>query len=204
MKSTNIYLSNKNFGKKLDKGINNAGSFNIKKVDKNQNENLGNENLYKNDTYYNMAKNLSFDTTLVENSFTTGVFVRNLDIIKITIYFHIFITALKIYYELSDIHWFISILRILISTIVFSISKAILNLNKLEINSYIRWFIEIDIVVNILIKTNCNYSNTIIHEFLNYTDNTKTKYNINSSIFVNENNFMSLAGEIKQTSKKFK
>jgi len=100
-----------------------------------------------------MKKNLSFDTPQVEQSFKNGVFVRNFDIIRFTMMLYFFITGWKILSELKDIYWLISLLRIMISFLILFISMAFLNLNKLETSHTIRWLMEIDIIINILIET---------------------------------------------------
>jgi len=154
-----------------------------------------------------MKKNLSFETPQVESSFGTGVFMRNLDIIKISIYFHIIISIFKIYSESAHIHWLISILRIIISFIVFSICLAILNLNKLETNYNLRLFLQIDNIINILIKTKICYGNqinTTLNKIFNdnnkiyvsnYTNITEVPQFYNYSIF-NNNSFYSFENNI--------
>lgn len=108
-----------------------------------------------------MKKNLAFDTPQVEFSFGTGIFIRNLDIIKLSIYFHLVVNFFKIYSECADIHWIISSLRLIVALFVFSICMAILNLNKFESTYYIRLFLQIDSIINILIKTKIFYGHSL-------------------------------------------
>lgn len=148
---------------------------------------MGNENLFKNDLYYGMKKNLAFDTPQVEFSFGTGIFIRNLDIIKLFIYFNLIINIFKMYSEWANVHWILSIFRVTISLFVFSICVAILNLNKFESAYYIRLFLQIDTVINILIKTKILYGNPlpIPPVFGNSTFNTNATISNVFETFVN-------------------
>lgn len=100
-----------------------------------------------------MKKNLSFDTPQVEQSFKNGVFVRNFDIIRFTIMIYIIINGYKILTEIKDVYWLMSLFRIIVSFLILFISMAFLNLNKLETSYTIRWLMEVDIILNILIET---------------------------------------------------
>ena len=187
MKNSTTSFSNKNNVKKNEKGLNSSTPYNNKKGDKTQNEILGNENLFKNDIYYNMGKNLSFDTLTVENSFRTGAFVRNLDLIKIVFYFHVFTTFFKIYSEWSDLYWVISFLRIITIIFVISFSMAMLNLNKLDKSSYIRWFMQIDIVLNLIIKTKYTFCDNLYDSSNIFIGGINNNYNTKNLIDINLN-----------------
>lgn len=156
-----------------------------------------------------MKKNLEFETPQVENSFGTGIFIRNLDIIKLCIYFHLIINVFKFYFECSDIHWFISLFRIVTAFFVFSICMAILNLNKFESNYYIRLFLQIDTVINILIKTKIFYGVSlgdnllkadVTDALLNNTNldinNTFVYNSFNETSVINNTNLTNAFGEL--------
>jgi len=74
----------------------------------------------------------------------------------------------------------------IVSFLVFSICMAILNLNKFESTYYVRLFLQIDTIINILIKTKIFYGNMIT------TDPFLAKFadNVNNTIFnVNGTNY---------------
>jgi hypothetical protein len=128
-----------------------------------------------------MNKNLSFDTPQVEQSFKNGVFVRNFDIIKLTMILNLLISAWRILSQINDIYWVISLLRILVTFLILFISMAFMNLNKLETSHNIRWLMEIDIIINILIQAN----------FINY-DELGVGINSNSNLIRKNSNSSSL------------
>jgi hypothetical protein len=124
-----------------------------------------------------MNKNLSFDTPQVEQSFKNGVFVRNFDIIKFTMMLNLIISAYKIISQINDIYWLISLMRILITFLILFISMAFMNLNKLETSHNIRWLMEINIIINIIIQS----------KFINYDELRTSNFNGNVNGNINDN-----------------
>lgn len=101
------------------------------------------------------------------------------------------ITIFKIYTEFSELYWFLSLLRILLSALVFSFSIAVINSNKLETGFYVRWFIQIDIIINILIKTKSSFG---YNQSANLISSIFTNGANNSSILNGYNNSLSTIG----------
>ncbi len=147
-----------------------------------------------------MKKNLSFDTPQVESSFRTGVFIRNLDFLKLCINIQIIITIFKIYYEWGNIHWLLSFLRIIVCIVIFSICVAILNLNKFESIFHARLFLQIDILLNILIKTKIFYGNP---EFTLDSNQTNNHGTIQYPLYHNYSNFNNTIFSINNESSNF-
>ncbi len=149
-----------------------------------------------------MKKNLAFETPQVESSFGTGIFIRNLDIIKLSIYIHLIFNFFKIYSEWVDVHWIISIFRLIISFLVFSTCIAILNLNKFESTYYIRFFLQIDTIINILIKTKICYGNPFSVMRNSIPNNQNTISNVfqiiaNNTSIINESTANSVNNSIR-------
>ena len=64
---------------------------------------------------------------------------------------------------------------------------AMLNLNKLDKSSYIRWFMQIDIVLNLIIKTKYTFCDNLYDSSNIFIGGINNNYNTKNLIDINLN-----------------